>query len=156
NRLRRALARPDTIIVHDPYWTPMAKHADLVFPAATSFERNDIGSGRADARIIAMHQVVPPVEGARSDYDILTGLAERFGIAEAFTEGRDESAWLEQLYGEIRTALHNAGVEAPSFAEFWADGSIAVPDLEAERVLFDAFRSDPEAHPLRTPSGKIH
>ena len=32
NRLRRALARPDTLIVNEPYWTPMARHADLVFP----------------------------------------------------------------------------------------------------------------------------
>ena len=43
----------------------MARHADLVFPATTSFERNDIGAGRADARIIAMHRVVEPVGEAR-------------------------------------------------------------------------------------------
>jgi hypothetical protein len=30
-----------------------------------------------------------------------------------------------------------------------------VPDSESERVLFDAFRADPEANPLKTPSGKI-
>ena len=44
----------------------------------------------------------------------------------------------------------------PSFDEFWAEGSLEIPDLEAGRVLFGAFRADPEAHPLRTPSGKIH
>ena len=96
NRLRRALGRPDTVIVHEPYWTPMARHADLVFPATTSFERNDIGSGRADARIIAMHRAARAFGEARNDHDILTALAERFGVAEAFTEGRDERAWLER------------------------------------------------------------
>jgi len=155
NRLRRALARPETIIVHDPYWTPMARHADLVFPATTSFERNDIGSGRGDARIIAMHQVVAPVGEARSDHDILAGLAARLGVLDAFTEGRDERGWLVRLYSDLRKSLHGAAIEAPSFEEFWAAGSLAMPDLEAERVLFDNFRADPVAHHLRTPSGKI-
>jgi biotin/methionine sulfoxide reductase len=36
-RLRRALARPDTIVVHDPYWTAMAKHADIVIPSTTAY-----------------------------------------------------------------------------------------------------------------------
>jgi biotin/methionine sulfoxide reductase len=155
NRLRRALARPDTVIVHEPYWTPMARHADLVFPATTSLERNDIGSGRADARIVAMQRAVEPVGQARSDHEIFVGLAERFGVREAFTEGRDERAWLEHLYGRIRAALAEIGANAPAFDEFWRLGSLEVPDSESDRVLFEAFRADPEANPLKTPSGKI-
>ena len=157
NRLRRALGRPDTVIVHEPYWTPMARHADLVFPATTSLERNDIGSGRADARIIAMQRAVEPVGEARNDHDIFAALAERFGpeVRQAFTEGRDERAWLEHLYERVRDSLADVGVAAPSFDEFWAQGSLEVPDSEAERVLFEAFRADPDANPLKTPSGKI-
>lgn len=155
NRLRTALARPDTIVVHEPYWTPMARHADVVFPATTSFERNDIGSGRADARIVAMHRVLEPLDGARDDHAVLAGLAARLGVGDAFTEGMDERAWLEHLYAQLAAALGDAGIAAPSFAEFWAAGSLAVPDVEAERVLFDAFRADPEGHRLRTPSGRI-
>ena len=155
NRFRRALGRPDTIIVHEPYWTPMARHADIVFPATTSLEREDIGAGRGDARIIAMHQVVDPVGGARNDHQILAGLASRLGFEEAFTEGRDERAWLEHLYTRAAGSLRDLGVDAPTFAEFWASGSIAVPDTDEDRVLFDAFRADPEANRLRTPSGRI-
>ncbi|KCK56876.1 hypothetical protein W054_01785 [Mycobacterium tuberculosis TB_RSA144] len=33
-RLRRALSRVDTIVVHEQYWTAMAKHADIVVPPA--------------------------------------------------------------------------------------------------------------------------
>lgn len=155
NRLRAALARPDTIVVHEPYWTPMARHADVVFPATTSFERNDIGSGRADARIVAMHRVLDPVGEARDDHAILAGLAARLGVHAEFTEGRDERAWLEHLYAQLADRLREAGIAAPSFAEFWAAGSLAVPDVEADRVLFDAFRADPERNRLRTPSGRI-
>jgi biotin/methionine sulfoxide reductase len=155
NRLRMALARPDTIVVHEPYWTPMARHADVVFPATTSFERNDIGSGRADARIVAMHRVLDPVDGARDDHAILAALAARLGVHAEFTEGRDERGWLEHLYAQLADRLREAGIAAPSFAEFWAAGSLAMPDVEADRVLFDAFRADPERNRLRTPSGRI-
>ena len=44
-RLRRALQRPDTIVVHDPYWTAMAKHADIVVPSTTAYERDDYSGG---------------------------------------------------------------------------------------------------------------
>ena len=155
NRLRGALARPDTVIVHEPYWTAMAKHADLVFPATTSLERNDIGSGRADARIVAMQAAIEPVGGARTDHEIFAALAERFGVHGAFTEGRDERAWLEHLYGRVRDSLATAGVSAPDFEGFWARGSLELPESESERVLFDSFRDDPKANPLKTPSGKI-
>jgi biotin/methionine sulfoxide reductase len=155
NRLRAALARPDTLIVHEPYWTPMARHADLVFPATTSLERNDIGSGRADARIVAMQAAFEPVGGARNDHDIFAALAERFGVRDDFTEGRDERAWLEHLYERVRRAFDDAGVSTPDFAGFWASGSLEVPESESERVLFDSFRDDPQTNPLKTPSGKI-
>jgi biotin/methionine sulfoxide reductase len=155
NRLRRALARPDTLIVNEPYWTPMARHADLVFPATTSLERNDIGSGQADKRIVAMHRAVEPVGGARSDHDILSGLAERFAKREAFTEGRDERAWLEHIYGKVREAFGELNVATPTFDEFWQRGSLEVPDTDAERVMLSAFRADPAKNALRTPSGKI-
>src|SRR5262249_22040152 len=44
NRLRRAWAKPETIIVHEPWWTATARHADIVLPATTTLERNDIGA----------------------------------------------------------------------------------------------------------------
>ena len=38
-RLDRAWRKPETIVVHEQYWTPAAKRADIVLPATTSIER---------------------------------------------------------------------------------------------------------------------
>jgi len=60
NRLRRAWQRPETIIVHEPWWTATARHADIVLPATTSLERNDIGGSPRDRFVIAMHKAIDP------------------------------------------------------------------------------------------------
>src|SRR5215470_16945452 len=52
-RLRAALARPETIVVHDAFWTAMARTADIVLPATMTLERNDIGGSPNDACLIA-------------------------------------------------------------------------------------------------------
>ena len=47
NRLDEAWSRPETIVVNEPWWTPTAKRADIVFPATTPYEREDIRKGFA-------------------------------------------------------------------------------------------------------------
>ena len=53
---------------------------------------------RRDRFVIAMHKAIEPVGEARNDFDIFRDLAGRLGCAEAFTEGRDETAWLRHIY----------------------------------------------------------
>ena len=155
NKLRRAWAKPDTIVVHEPWWTATARHADIVLPATTSLERNDIGGARRDKVIMAMGQAVAPVGQARNDFDIFSGLAQRLGVAEVYTQGRDENAWLRHLYENCR---HSAGANAaalPDFDTFWKTGYLEIPAASEEYVIFGDFRADPDQHKLRTPSGKI-
>ena len=66
-------------MVHEPWWTATARHADIVLPATTSLERNDIGGARRDRFIIAMQQAIEPVGEARNDFDIFSELAQRLG-----------------------------------------------------------------------------
>ena len=98
NRLRRAFAPPDTLIVHESAWTASARHADVVLPATITLEREDIGAAAGDPLMVAMHRAVAPYGEARDDYDIFAGLAERLGFGEKFTEGRSPRQWLQYLY----------------------------------------------------------
>ena len=154
NRLRRAWQKPETIIVHEPWWTATARHADIVLPATTSLERNDLGGAARDPFVMAMHQAIPPVGEARNDFDIFRDLARRVGCEQAFTEGRDEMGWVQHIYERFRTdARTNHPI--PDFTTFWRDGWFEIPRKGEEYVLFAEFRADPEGHRLATPSGRI-
>ena len=151
-RLRRAFAKPDTVVVHEPYWTASARYADVVLPVTTTLEREDLGGGRRDTHLIAMQQAVEPFAEARDDYAAFGGLAERLGFAREFTEGRTPREWLEHLYEQWRGSLPG---KAPPFAEFWRSGELELPPGPQNFTLFERFRADPDGAPLPTPSGRI-
>jgi biotin/methionine sulfoxide reductase len=155
NRLRRALRRPDTVVVHEPYWTATARHADVVLPATITLERNDLAAGRGDGRLIAMQRALEPLGQARNDHDIFAGLADVLGFGDAFRGGRDEAGWLRWMYAELQERLAAVGVTTPSFERMWAAGELRFPANDDGRVLFADFRADPDGHPLRTPSGRV-
>ncbi len=128
NRLRRALARPDTVIVHEPFWTAMARHADIVLPATTTLERNDIGAGRNDAlpRSPCTGRV-EPVGEARDDYDIFAELAERLGVARrASPRAATSDGWLEHLYDTLASDRSAAPAsDVPVVRRVLGDGEVA-------------------------------
>ena len=155
NRLLRGWRRPETVIVHEPWWTPTARHADIVLPATTMVERNDIGSSRRDPYMIAMHKAIEPVGEAKSDYDIFAELSRRLGFVEAFTEGRDEMGWLRFLYDRCREGANTNQVSMPDFDTFWETGWFEIPTKGEEFTLFSDFREDPVGKKLRTPSGRF-
>jgi biotin/methionine sulfoxide reductase len=157
NRLLRAWSRAETIVVQEPWWTALARHADIVLPATTTLERNDIASSSRDRFVGAMHQAIPPQAKARNDADMLADIADALGFRDRFTEQRDEGAWLRHIYEQWRLSCARLGFEAPDFDRFWAEGHIEVPEPGhgEEYTQFADFAEDPEQHPLNTPSGKV-
>lgn len=155
NQLRAAFRRPPTVVVHEPWWTATARHADIVLPATTTLERNDIGCAQRDRFVIAMQKAIEPVGQARNDYDIFAALARRVGIEGEFTQGRDERAWLRHLYDSWRTSLRTNQAAVPDFEAFWNEGFLEIPRGSDEYVMFEKFRADPVANKLTTPSGRI-
>ena len=155
NRLVRAMRRPETIIVNEIWWTAMARHADIVFPATTTLEREDISMTHWEPLVVAMRQAVEPVGEARDDYAICTGLARRLGAEARFTEGRDPEDWLRHLWDQARQRAAEAGFELPGLEELRERETVSLPPAERDAVMLEDFRADPAANPLTTPSGKI-
>ncbi|MEW2016603.1 molybdopterin-dependent oxidoreductase [Rhodococcus sp. NPDC076796] len=153
-RLRRALGRTDTVVVNDPYWTPMAKHADIVVPSTTSLERSDLSCTRNDPLLVAMSPAAERFADSRDDYDAFAELATKLGVGEQFTEGRSSQQWLEHLYEQWRGYLRAGGVDTPEYENFRREGSFRMK-TEDDLTFFEDFRRDPVGNALRTPSGKI-
>ena len=155
NRLVEAWQRPETVIAHEHWWNAHARHADIVLPAATFFERDDLVASGRDRFLAYSSRAAEPPGAVRTDYEILAGVADRLGVADAYTEGRDAEGWLRHLYDQAWANAAARGFDLPPFEEFRAQGLIDLPPKPGPRPLLGAFRADPEGHPLRTPSGRI-
>lgn len=157
NRLRRAWQRPEAVIVHESWWNPLARHADIVFPVTTVLERDDIAASSRDRFVAASHRVAEPAGAARDDYEIFAGLAARLEAGERFTEGRSAEDWLRLMYGQGRQRAAGQGLDLPDFDTFWEQGMVLLdaPALQDQPDLMAAFRADPAGRPLPTPSGRI-
>jgi anaerobic dimethyl sulfoxide reductase subunit A len=140
----QALAALDFVVVQDPFLTPTARCADLVLPICTDLERADLVTAWGhDSHLFYSRPAAAPLGEARTDYWVFAQLAERLGLGEAYTRGRSAEAWVEHLLATTTPdpgALRREGV-------LRQDGT--------PRVALEAFRADPAAHPLPTPSGRI-
>lgn len=154
-RLEKAWQKPDCIVVSDTVWSPTARHADIVLPACTSFEREDITSigTYTNDGIVMMNRVIEPMYESRSDYWIYSHLAEKLGVSERFTEGRSESEWIRKFYEDARKSC----CSMPDFETFKELGCLFFEKDSADSSFIDYadFRADPASHPLATESGKF-
>ena len=140
----RAYESVEFSVCHDRFLTPTAQYCDVVLPATTFLERNDIVTPSSGRHILFSNKVAEPVGESRNDYDIFCGLAERLGFLDAFSEGRNEEAWLRHFAAES---------EVSDFEEFRRRGIYF--GATNPRVAFSDFITHPAKNPLATPSGKI-
>ena len=154
-RLSAAWEKPETVIVNEWCWNALAKRADIVLPCTTPLERTDIMLTPRDRFVVRMEAAVPPVGEARDDHDIFRAISSKMGVESRFTDGRSKDEWLEWIYTESRDRARKTGVELPEYRAF-CDAGWHETDLPTEhRDAFSAFRNDPVAAPLNTPSGRI-
>jgi len=155
NKLRQAWRQPETVIVNESAWTATARHADIIFPATTFLERNDIVCGK-DCFVLPSKKAQSPYAKSRSDYEIFAALAAHLGLGAAFTQNRSEMEWLEHIYTISRANAEEEGIELPSFEAFWRGGALNLESqIEPREFLIEQFRRSPNQHPLKTPSGRI-
>ncbi len=144
NKILEGLEKVEFVLVQDHFMTPTARFADVLLPATTSFERNDIhlpwsGTGHY---ALFMNKAIEPTYECKSDLEICELLAERLGI-EGYNPKREEE-WLREFV---------AVSDIEDFEEFRREGvARLVPPASA--VAFAEQIADPKAHPFGTPSGK--
>ncbi|MBK0419849.1 molybdopterin-dependent oxidoreductase [Leucobacter sp. CSA1] len=146
-RMERAWQLPETVIVHEPWWTATAKRADIVLPATTSLERDDIGAKSSDVWIMAMKRAIEPVGEALDDREILRRIAQRLDCEEAYTGGFT----LRGVYETSRREAAEYGIEMPDFDTFWEQGYARVPPAPQRSHMAQLLAGVP----LQTPSGRI-
>ncbi|HBW1399314.1 TPA: molybdopterin-dependent oxidoreductase [Klebsiella pneumoniae] len=146
----------ETIVVIDNFMTSSAKYADLLLPDLMTVEQEDIipndYAGNMGYLIF-----IQPATSAKFErkpiYWILSEVAKRLGddVHQRFTEGRTQEQWLQYLYAKM-VAKDPA---LPAYEDLKRMGIYKRKDPNGHFVAYRDFRRDPEAHPLKTPSGKI-
>ena len=90
-RVRRGLSRDDLFVcVHEQFMTETARMADIVLPATTFLEHDDLYISLGHTHLQIGPRVIEPLGEARSNHEVLRGLARRLG---ADHEGFGIDAW---------------------------------------------------------------
>ena len=143
----------ETIVVIDTTLSVSARYADYVLPSCSNLEEHDwtIDGDSNMAYIIFDDKCIEPLGESHSIYDICADLAEELGVREKFTEGRTQYEWLEHLYEISRKAIP----DLPATLEEAYKQGLYKKYFPENHVAYKAFRDDPVANPLDTPSGLI-
>jgi len=135
------LAREDLFTaVHEQVMTDTARYADLVLPATTSMEHEDIYRSFGHLYVQLAEPVVRPVGEARSNWQVFGQLARALGVAEAHYV-RPVGVVIRELL-----ARGDASVRSITYERLRAEGSVRL-DLPRPYMPF--------AHGAPTPSGRV-
>jgi len=167
------------VVNQDCWWCTETGFADIILPACTNFERNDISEWASSGGyshnssdvcnhrvIVYQHKCIEPLFESKSDYQIFSDLAEKMGMKAEYTEGNTEEDWIEKMFHTTDLPKHI------SFEDFKKKGYFLVPlpkDYKPTPALrwfyegrgcdtpdlFNPKRGTAKAHELGTYSGKI-
>ena len=145
-RVRAGLGRDDLFtVVHELFMTDTARYADIVLPATSQLEQEDMHRAYGHRFITYNERAIAPLAEAKSNWDVMRLLAAGMGY---------DDAWLRE---DSETALENI-LAATSASNSYLRG-VTIERLRAEGYLelnFEASGDVPFAD-LRfpTPSGKV-
>ena len=145
------------VVNQDVWWASETGFADVILPACTSLERDDVsewgepggqtkhGNSGCNFRVVVrMKKCIDPLGESRSDYKIFSDLAGRLGLGEEYTEGNTEIDWARKLF-EISDVAKRI-----SWEEFDKKGYYIINAPE-NRKSTPALRWFAEGRPCDTP-----
>ena len=139
----RAFRAVEFIAVAEQFMTPTAKFADILLPANTFMERNDISLGWHLPYVGCMPKIIDSLGESKSHLEMAVELAKHMGVTDLVD--KDDEGLLREMAAE-------AGVT--DFDEFKRKGYHWIK-LPEPYVPFKEQIEDPKNHPFPTPSGKI-
>ncbi|MFZ5781081.1 MAG: molybdopterin-containing oxidoreductase family protein [Pseudomonadota bacterium] len=138
-KVQKGLLREDLFtVVHDPFMTDTAKYADIVLPATTYLETDDLYRAYGAYWMQWGRQAARPQGEARSNFDVAQALAQRMGLGDAIFAMPPQQAALELFKG--------------------ATGPAAAAGADPERLFSGEpihIAHDRDGQPFKTPSGKL-
>ncbi len=140
------------ILVWDTVMTDSAKYADILLPDVMRSEQLNMqtqGYTEWYTGVVVGGPAQDAPGECRTSYDVCADIADRFGKKADFTEGRTQEEWIQHLYEQGREKY----TDMPSWDEIKQQG-VYKKELPPY-VVYEDFRKDPVANPLKTPSGKI-
>lgn len=146
----------EMIVVIDNFMTSSAMYADILLPDLMTVEQEDIIPNDYAGNmgyLIFIQPVTAPKFERKPIYWITSEIARRLGpdIYQKFTEGRTQEEWLKYLYAKMLAK----DPQLPSYDDLKKMGIYKRKDPAGHYVAYTKFRDDPQANPLKTPSGKI-
>jgi anaerobic dimethyl sulfoxide reductase subunit A len=149
NKAARALQELEFFCVHELFMTAQARYADLLLPVTSAAERSDLTRPWPSGPYFTfMNRALEPLGECKSDFDIVSELAERLCI-EGFNP-HTEDEWLKMFVD------HNPEYQQhiKDYDKFREDGIHRV-ELDEPIIAFKEQIDDIENNPFPTPSGKI-
>lgn len=146
----------EMIVVIENFMTSSAKYADILLPDLMTTEQEDIipNDYAGNMGYLIFSQPATSAKFQRKGiYEMMSEVAKRLGpqVYEKFTEGRSQRDWLHFLYNKMLAK----DPALPAYETLREQGIYKRKDPDGHFVAYKAFRQDPVAHPLSTPSGKI-
>jgi trimethylamine-N-oxide reductase (cytochrome c) len=156
NQVIEAFQSPkiECVVVQHPWLENDTLCADIILPVNTKLEEEDFGIDR-DAQFFSIFlegKCIGSVGESKSDYEIVCEVAKKLGLYEKYTRGKTVKQWIKHGY-ENSNAQGLVGWE-----ELKEKGYYVVPtatDWEDDPPGLRKFHENPEANPLKTPSGKL-
>ena len=137
NVVRKGLMRDDLFtVVHERFFTDTCKYADIILPATTSVEHDDIYNSYGHYTIGTGYKLIDPVGESRSNWQVIAELAKRMGLEDAFFN-LSERELIEQI-------VHTSSRISKSDQELILNGE------PVEMTVPESYKMD-----FKTPSGKI-
>ncbi|ASR45526.1 molybdopterin-containing oxidoreductase family protein [Paenibacillus kribbensis] len=140
-RVTQGFEREDLFtVVHDLFLTDTARYADIVLPAASSFEGTDLYKSYWHHYVQMQRPVIAPLGESKSNYELFSLLGRAMGFDEAaFTES-EEDMIVGALDNPTNPYLNGVTLEALKESPF------VKLDMSPKAAYLDR---------LTTPSGKI-